>query len=46
MLPKSSTSMFSAAGILGSPGMVLIEPDRATTKPAPADSLTEVIGNV
>ena len=36
ILPFSSTSMFSAAGFLGKPGMVIISPVRATRKPAPA----------
>ena len=36
MTPFSSTSIFSAAGTLGSPGIVIISPVRATRKPAPA----------
>ena len=35
--------MFSAAGILGSPGIVIILPAIATTKPAPAFKLTSLI---
>ena len=40
ILPLSSTSIFSAEGTLGRPGMVIISPVRATIKPAPADTLT------
>ncbi len=40
MLPASSTSMASAAGTLGRPGMVMMSPVRATTKPAPAESFS------
>lgn len=36
MRPSPAMSMFSAAGCLGRPGMVIIFPARATTKPAPA----------
>ena len=36
MRPSPAKSMFSAAGCLGRPGMVIIFPARATTKPAPA----------
>ena len=36
MTPFSSTSIFSAAGTLGRPGMVMMSPVRATMKPAPA----------
>ena len=36
MLPSSSTSMFSAAGTRGRPGIVMMAPVFATTKPAPA----------
>ena len=39
MRPFSSTSIRSAAGTLGSPGMVMMSPVRATRKPAPADTL-------
>ena len=35
------TVIFSAAGTFGSPGIVIISPVSTTTKPAPADSLTE-----
>ena len=35
MTPFSSTSIFSAAGIFGRPGMVMMSPVLATTKPAP-----------
>ena len=38
MTPFSSTSIFSAAGTLGRPGMVMMSPVRATMKPAPADT--------
>ena len=38
--PLLSTSIFSAAGIFGSPGMVMISPSRPTTNPAPAETLT------
>ena len=40
ILPFSSTSMLSAAGTFGRPGMVMISPVSATTKPAPADTFT------
>ena len=36
--PFSSTSIRSAAGTFGNPGMVMISPVRATRKPAPADT--------
>ena len=36
--PVSSTSILSAAGFFGSPGMVIIAPVSTTTKPAPADT--------
>ena len=36
--------MTSAAGLLGRPGIVMISPQIATTKPAPADSRTSRIG--
>ena len=36
MRPFSSTSIFSAAGVFGRPGMVMMSPVRATMKPAPA----------
>ena len=35
--PFSSTSIFSAAGTFGRPGMVMMSPVRATMKPAPAE---------
>mgnify|MGYP003303388829 CR=1 FL=1 len=38
ILPSSSTSIFSAAGALGRPGMVMMSPVRATIKPAPAET--------
>ncbi len=38
MLPSLSTSMFSAAGTLGRPGMVRTLPVSATTKWAPAET--------
>ena len=38
ILPSLSTSIRSAAGDLGSPGIVMISPVRATTKPAPAET--------
>src|SRR5688572_5081426 len=37
MVPSGSTRMDSAAGTLGSPGMVMMSPARATTNPAPAE---------
>ena len=40
MTPFSSTSMFSAAGTLGRPGMVMMSPVSTTTKPAPAETFT------
>src|SRR5258708_2576930 len=40
ILPSGPTSMASADGTLGSPGMVMISPQIATTNSAPADSLT------
>ena len=40
MLPSLSTSMFSAAGTLGRPGMVKTLPVSATTKWAPAETLS------
>ena len=39
IFPVSSTSILSAAGTFGSPGMVMISPVRATMKPAPAEIL-------
>ena len=36
IFPFSSTSILSAAGFFGSPGIVMMEPVSATTKPAPA----------
>src|SRR5699024_1734020 len=34
--PSSVTSMLTAAGVLGRPGMVMMLPQMTTTKPAPA----------
>ena len=38
ILPFSSTSIFSAAGTLGKPGIVIMSPVRATRNPAPAET--------
>ena len=38
MFPSSSTSIFSAAGTFGRPGIVMMSPVSATTNPAPADT--------
>ena len=38
IFPFSMTSMLQAAGRLGSPGIAMIVPVRATTNPAPADT--------
>ena len=40
ILPVLSTSMRSAAGSFGSPGIVNTSPVSATMKPAPAETLT------
>src|SRR5205085_4646748 len=40
MRPSAPTSIVSAAGTLGSPGMVMISPQIATTNSAPAESRT------
>src|SRR5712691_1950593 len=40
IFPSGPTSMASAAGTLGRPGMVMISPQIATTNSAPADSRT------
>ena len=40
--PFSSTSIFSAAGTLGRPGMVMMSPVCTTMKPAPAEIFTLV----
>ena len=40
MTPFSSTSIRSAAGDLGRPGMVMMSPVRATKKLAPAETFT------
>ena len=40
MTPFSSTSIASAAGLFGRPGIVIMLPISATTKPAPADRRT------
>lgn len=47
MRPFSSMSIFSAEGILGKPGMVIISPVMATMNPAPAETfkLRTVITN-
>ena len=36
-MPSSVTSIFSAAGTFGKPGIVMISPVSATTNPAPAE---------
>ena len=36
----------SAAGTLGSPGIVIIDPQTTTTNSAPLDNLTSLIGNI
>ena len=38
IFPFSSTSILSAAGFFGSPGIVMIAPVMATTNPAPAET--------
>ena len=38
IFPVSSTAMGAAAGPIGRPGMVMMSPVSATTKPAPADT--------
>ena len=40
ILPSGPTSMASAAGTLGRPGIVMISPQMATTNSAPAESRT------
>ena len=40
MRPSAPTSMELAAGTLGSPGIVMISPQIATTNSAPAESRT------
>ena len=40
MRPSSVTSMLSAAGCLGRPGIVMMLPVSATMKPAPAATFT------
>ena len=40
IFPSSVTSILTAAGTFGSPGMVIISPESATTNPAPALTLT------
>src|SRR4029434_2797490 len=42
--PSAVTSIESAAGTLGRPGMVMISPQIATTNSAPADSRTSRTG--
>ncbi len=39
-IPSTPISMLSAAGFFGNPGMVIISPVRAMTKPAPAAAFT------
>src|SRR3954468_21532731 len=41
--PFADTDIPSAAGTLGSPGIVMMSPALATTKPAPADPYTSLI---
>ena len=43
MFPFSSTSIFSADGTFGSPGIVIISPVNTTIKPAPDEILTFLI---
>ena len=38
-MPSGVTSIFSAAGTLGRPGIVMMSPVSATMKPAPAETL-------
>ena len=38
IFPSSVTSMFSAAGTFGRPGIVMMSPVSATMKPAPAET--------
>ena len=42
-MPLTSTSIFSAAGTLGRPGIFIIVPVKATIKPAPADTVRSLI---
>jgi len=42
MFPYSSTSMLNAAGFFESPGISIISPQIATTKPAPANKRASV----
>ena len=44
--PWALIPIFSAAGTFGKPGMVIISPQTATTKPAPADNRTSRIGTI
>src|SRR6201996_8631786 len=44
--PSSPRVMDSAAGTRGRPGMVMMSPQIATTKPAPADRRTSRTGKV
>ena len=44
--PSSSMSMSRAAGLDGRPGIVIIEPQIATTKPAPALRRNSLIGRL
>ena len=40
IVPLGETSIFSAEGTFGSPGIVIMSPVSATVKPAPAETLT------
>lgn len=42
IVPSSSISIASAAGCLGNPGMVMIDPVYTTRNPAPAETLIPV----
>ena len=44
--PSPSTSMLSAAGTFGKPGMVMISPQMTTTNSAPAERRTSRTGIV
>ena len=41
-LPFSSTSILSAAGLFGNPGIVMIAPVKQTRKPAPIFGITSL----
>ena len=45
-LPFLFNLILSAAGTLGSPGMVIIDPQTTTTNSAPLDNLTSLTYNV